>query len=124
MKYSDLLARPWAEMNCGEVVAEGLRRLGMTKAAEHIPVDQAAAARVLRNDGRTGGWFRFAEPDMKHWASPGDLVVADGPGGSDVYHVSLVLEGGQTLTSTERHGVHCVPVMRTHGVRAIYRWSP
>lgn len=124
MKYSDLLGRAWEKMNCGEVVVEGLRRMGMEDAAEYVPVDQKSAARAMQGDGSVGAWFMVAEPDMRHYAEEGDLVVSDGPDADDVYHVALVLAGGQTLTSSKGHGVHCWPVMKTEGVRAIYRWKP
>lgn len=126
MRYSDLLGKPWKEMHCGQVVIEGLRRMDMADAALYVPADQEAAARVveaLGDEGRHGRWTFVS--DEAHQGKPGDLIVADGPdSGDDTYHVSLVISPGITLTSSRRHGVHCIKAERGQCVRGVYRWEP
>ena len=126
MNVSDLLARPWSDMHCGEAVVEGLQRLGMAEAALYVPADQSAAARVVEalEGGAPEGRWGFVSYEA-HRAQVGNLIVADGPeGAEDVYHVSLVIAPGMTLTSSRRHGVHCVPLAKTRNVRGVYRWEP
>ncbi len=130
MNYTDLLGKAWEDMHCGEVVVEGLRRYGMERAALYVPADQDAAAQLvtsLERDSGVGAWMLVATPSMKHCACECDVIVSDGPRDQDgQYHVSLMLKEttGLVLTSSKRHGVHCVPLARLQGVRGIYRWLP
>jgi len=118
MKYTDLLGTSYEQMNCGEVAAEGLRRLGLEEAAAALPTDQTSAARLA---ARAYGEWLFVSHDVGQ-AQVGDVIVSDGP--DDGLHVSLVITPKRALTSARKCGVYAPPVNRITAVRGVHRFTP
>jgi hypothetical protein len=115
--YSDLLGTPWSELNCGEVVAEGLNRMGLQKASQAVPTDQQTAANLV---AANFGHWQFVSYDVRD-AQVGDLILSDGP--EQDLHVSLVIEPRRALTSAKRVGVYAPPISRITQVRGVYRFD-
>lgn len=118
MNYTDLLGTPYERMNCGQVAAEGLRRLGLEDAAAALPTDQESAARLV-SQGH-GRWV-FVSHDVGQ-ACVGDVIVSDGP--EHGLHVALVIKPGKALTSARKSGVYAPPVSRITAVRGVHRFQP
>lgn len=114
--FTDLLQKPWSDMNCGEAVVEGLRRQGQHRASLHVPTDPVSAARCVAS-----GFYRWDRVGSETCnAIPGDLIVSEGEMG---WHVSLCVNRQYVLTSHKRQGVRMMRIGAISDIEGVYRWG-
>lgn len=120
IRFDDLFAFTWKEMNCGKVAAEGLRRLGLADAAEHVPVDQESGARAVQSAQSGEAAWKKVGADRCAATKRGDLLVYPNELG---WHVSMLTDNPlYVLTSTLRRGPHLLRKSRVPSCE-VYRWE-
>jgi len=115
--YNDLLGR--MDINCGEVAREVLIRMGLRKAAEHIPTDQDSGATLVRlfHEGKAP-WKEVAKNAGD--AKDGDIVLQRSE--SNGLHV-YAANGGRGITFIQSYGVIAPPLSRIQNCLGVYRYS-
>jgi hypothetical protein len=120
LRFDDLFSLSWEEMNCGQAVAEGLRRLGMMEAADHIPTDQETGARLIAAVVGEGGPWALVGEEGCAARRVGDVISFETDGG---WHVSVVVDGTYVLSSSKGRGPYLIRRARLRGVTGVYRWE-